>query len=234
MPLLETHVLSLTEPSDLAIDETGTILWTVTKSPVRVRQLDLQGNVTKTLSYVGEDLEGVAYDPSNKTLWIAEEEKREVIHLDLSGVVLGKCALALTGQPNQGLEGICLDDSGTVFVLNQRHPGLFIRLKPDRVLLPAPHDSLVIASELGLGFAGDYNGMTYDAQQKSFWITSDMSQKLYRWTPNRVLAQYPMSFGKPEGVAYDPVRHRVYVVSQVTSTLYVFDYSTAAASAPGP
>jgi uncharacterized protein YjiK len=225
MPLLATHVLTILQPSDLAIDETGTILWAVTNPTVY--QLDLDGNVVKTLAYNGHDLEGVAYDPRDHTLWVAEENLREVVHLDLDGVKIGQ-AYALQGlpplEPNSGLEGICLNDSGTVFVLNEKHPGLFIRLKPD----------LSIASTLGLGFAGDYSGMAYDVPGKGFWIVSDQSQRLYRWTPSGVQAQYTLPFPKAEGVAYDPVAHRIYVVSDATNTLYVFDSSPAAASAHAP
>jgi hypothetical protein len=106
LPLIATHPLTIQEPSDLAIDETGTILWTVTNHPEKVYQLDLDGNVTKTLSYVGNDLEGVAYDARDHTLWIAEENLRQVVHLDLDGAVLSQHSLALTGEHNSGLEGI--------------------------------------------------------------------------------------------------------------------------------
>jgi len=224
MPLLETHIMTIQEPSDVAIDDTGTILWTVTKQPQRVYQLDLTGNVIKELSYHGTDLEGVAYDPRDKTLWILEEESREVIHLDLTGAELGRSATLLTGQHNHGLEGICLSDSGVIFVVNEKSPGLFMRLKSD----------LTENYRLGLGFARDFSGIAYDIPRQSFWITSDESQRLYRWTPNQVIEQYSLPFAKPEGVAYDPAHHRIYVVSDATNGLYVFDSSPAAAFEHSP
>ena len=221
LPLLATHALTISEPSDLAIDDTGTMLWTVTNNPEKLYQLDLDGQVVKTLSYVGNNLEGVAYDRRDRTLWLAEENLREVVHVDLNGAVLGRYPLALTGEQNSGLEGICLNDSGTVFVLNEKHPGLFIRLKPD----------LSIDSMLELTFAKDYSGMTYDIHRKSFWIVSDQSEQLYRWTTSGVQEQYVLPFPKPEGVAEDPLRQRIYVVSDSTNALYVFDSSHAGASA---
>ncbi|TMQ52971.1 MAG: hypothetical protein E6K72_08790 [Candidatus Eisenbacteria bacterium] len=95
--------MNVAEPSDLTIDETGTILWTVSDTNNKIYRLDLQGNITKTLSYVGNDLEGVAYDRRDHTLWLAEEEYRAVIHVDTAGAI----------------------------VLNERSPGLFIPLKSD-------------------------------------------------------------------------------------------------------
>ena len=82
LTLLETHPLAIREPSDLTIDETGTILWTVTNHPEKVYRLGLDGHVADSLSYVGDDLEGVVYDPRDRTLWLAEEGLREVVHID--------------------------------------------------------------------------------------------------------------------------------------------------------
>jgi uncharacterized protein YjiK len=226
LPLLETHPLAIREPSDLAIDETGTILWTVTNHPEKVYRLGLDGHLVDSLSYVGSDLEGVAYDPRDKTLWLAEENKRQVVHIDpQTDTVLGKYLTGITGEHNSGLEGICLNDSGTVFVLNEKRPGMFFRLRPDFTAPPG----------LGLGFALDYSGITYDVPKQCFWIVSDASQRLYRWTASGgVLSQYSLPFAKPEGVAYDPVAKRIYVVSDATNALYVFDSSPAAASAHAP
>ena len=79
--LIATHPLDFGEPSDLAINRAGTILWTVTNHPEKVYQLDLAGNRVRTLNYEGHDLEGVVYDPSDSTLWVAEENRREVVRM---------------------------------------------------------------------------------------------------------------------------------------------------------
>jgi uncharacterized protein YjiK len=214
LTLLATHPLSIREPSDLAIDETGTVLWTVTNHPEKVYRLGLDGHVADSLSYVGNDLEGVAYDAHDHTLWLAEENLRQVVHIGLTGTVLAKYPLGLTGEQNSGLEGICLNDSGTVFVLNEKHPGLFIRLHPD----------LSIATKTDLTFAGDYSGMAYDVAKHCFLIASDQSQGLFLWDDsNHVRASYALPFKKPEGVAYDPAANRIYVVSDATNALYVFE-----------
>ena len=64
--LVTTYALDITEPSGLAINDSGTVLWTVTNNPDKVYQLDTAGKVVRTLHYVGEDLEGIAYDRSDR------------------------------------------------------------------------------------------------------------------------------------------------------------------------
>lgn len=213
LTLIETHALTIPEPSDVAIGEAGMSLWMVGNHPERVYQLDLSGVLIRELPYDGHDLEGVAFDSRDRTLWVAEENRREVVHLDTDGGVLSRNALGLTGELNSGLEGICLGDGGHVFVLNEKLPGMFIDL--DLVL--------TIASEDTLHFASDYSGMTYDPQRACYWITSDESERLFLWSKaGGVAAEYLLPFPKPEGVALDPASHRIYVVSDSTKTLYVY------------
>ena len=218
LPLLATFALDVIEPSDLAINETGMLLWTVSSGPGAdsVYQLDTTGKRLKVLNYSGQDLEGVAYDPSDHTLWVAEENQRALVHMDLDGNVIQKHNLALTGEQNSGLEGVSLDGAGRLVVLNQKLPGMFIRLNPD----------FTIASKDTLTFAGDYSGITYEPAAASFWIVSAQSHRLYRWTlAGGVSQQYDLPFPKPEGVAFDPTTNRVYIVSDSENRMYVYQYT---------
>ena len=211
--LLAAHTLAVSEPSDLTLDTSTHTLWTVTNHPARVCQLDVQGNLLKTLKYEGQDLEGIAYDPATRTLWVAEEREREIVQLSLDGDVLGRHRLPLAGKPNSGPEGICLDDRGRMFVLNEKEPGLFIEL--DR--------RLRISARRPLAFAGDYSAISYSRRKGCFWIVSDQSQKLFLWSgPKGVIAEFPLSFPKAEGVAVDEAANLIYIVSEAGNTLYVF------------
>src|SRR6185436_9201453 len=168
--------------------------------------------VVRTLPYDGHDLEGIAYDASDSTLWVAEENRREIVHLDLNGAVLSKHRLDLTGEQNSGLEGLCLDDAGRMFALNEKNPGLFIQLNPD----------FTIVSTI-LGFAGDYSALTWNPQKSAFWVVSDQSRRLFLWTKAAgVMAIYDLPFPKPEGVAFDSAANLIYVVSDSTNTMYVY------------
>lgn len=213
--LAETHPLTITEPSDLTIDETGKILWTVTNKPARVYQLDLSGNVTKTLNYVGQDLEGIAYDQASRSLWVTEERTRELVHLSMEGDVLGRTPLDLAGKPNHGPEGVCLDDKGRMFMLNEKQPGLFVELDKNHA----------ITKRVPLSFAGDYSGITWDRKKGCFWIVSDESQTLFLWTKSKgILGQFPLGYPKAEGVAVDEAARAVYIVSDSENKLFVYRF----------
>ena len=210
---IESHPLTIAEPSGLTINESGTVLWTVGNQLHKVYQLDLRGNPTKVLNYVGEDVEGVEYDPSDATLWVVEERRREVVHLDLNGDVLGRQALAITGDPNSGLEGICLDAQGRMFVVNQKDPKLFVSLNPD----------LSIAGTDTLTFAENYSGLAFSRGENAFWMLSGLSRKLYLWSKaSGVIREYALPFAKPEGVAFNEAGRLMYVVSDSENRLYVF------------
>ena len=74
-------------------------------------------------------------------------------------------------------------------------------------------------------FAGDYSGVTYDAQWGSFWIVSDQSRAIYLWDRVRgVRQEYPLNLPNIEGVAIDPATNRIYTVSDSENKLYVWQY----------
>jgi len=213
--LVATHPLTINEPSDLTLDETGKILWTVTNKPAKVYQLDLEGNVTKTLNYGGQDLEGVVYDIPSKTLYVTEERLREIVHLNLDGDVLDKVTIDDPGKPNHGPEGITIDDKGNMFLVNEKQPGLFL-------VLDKSHQ---ISKRVPLSFAGDYSAIMWDKRKGCFWIASDESQSLFLWSPSKgVIDQFPLGFPKAEGVAVDYATKTVYVVSDSESKLYVYRF----------
>lgn len=213
LDLIATYPLTVAEPSDLAIDESGTRLWTVGGTPDRVYQLDLHGKTVKTLSFVGADLEGVAYDRSDHTLWVAEENRRELVHLDLDGGVLSRHPLDLVGEKNSGIEGICLDDKGHLFALNEKRPGMFLELDSGHA----------ISARRDVRFAKDYSGVAFDVKSGGFWIVSDQSQGLYLWSRKAgVVQRHPLPFRKAEGVAVDQATDRIYIVSDSENALYVY------------
>lgn len=213
MPLVSVHAMTVSEPSGLAIDDSGTTLWTVSNNPDRVYELALDGSTVRRLNYVGEDLEGIEFDPRDGTLWVVEENRRELVHLDRKGDVLSRQRLALVGEKNSGLEGICLDAEGRMYVLNEKNPGLFLELGAD----------FAITAEHRLVFAGDYSGLSYDREADCFWIVSDQARRLILWSKiTGVVAEYALPFDKAEGVAFDAAAKRMYIVSDLENKLYVY------------
>ena len=211
--MVSRHSLNVHEPSGLALDASRESLWTAGNQAQRVYRLDLDGQVMGVLRYEGEDIEGVASDPFDGSLWIVEEASREVVHLDATGRELSRRELDLTGAPNSGLEGICLDTDGIVYVVNEKSPPLFVQLGPD----------LSISHQHQIEFAADCSGLDYDSRRNAFWVLSDESRKLFLWSPELgLLGEYPLAFSKGEGVAADTVNDLVYIVSEAEDALYVY------------
>ena len=212
LTLVSSHLLEVRDPSGLAVDRAGAFLWTVGNHSQRIYRLSLDGEVQDRLDFEGDDLEGIAYDPSDATLWVVEEGQREVVHLDADGDVLARRELDLEGKANSGLEGVCLDSSGTVYVANEKDPRLFATLAPD----------LSIESHREVDFADDLSGLDCGGEGR-FWVLSDQSRRLYLWSPEEgVISSYRLPFDKAEGVAVDGTAGLAYIVSESEDRLYVY------------
>lgn len=213
LTLVTSYALDVDEPSGLTVNATGTSLWVAGNNPERVYRLSPHGEVLDRLEYKGEDLEGIAWDPTDGTLWVVEEERREVVHLDADGRVLARRQLDLTGNPNNGLEGICLDSGGTVHVVNEMDPGLFVSLD----------DDLSMESWHTLDFADDYSGLDCHRPREGFWVLSHQDRMLFLWSPETgVTGAFPLPMDKPEGVAVDTTADLVYIAAELEERLYVY------------
>lgn len=159
LTLVASRTLPLNEPSGLTLGASGETLWVVGNAPERIYKLTANGLLLDTLAYVGQDLEGIAFNPADSTLWIVEEERREVVKVDTSGRILSRHPVALTGVFNRGLEGVGRHLTGALHLLNEKDPGLFISLAIDM--------SIDVLYELD--FASDYTGLAYDGGRDAFW-----------------------------------------------------------------
>jgi len=216
--LIGEFVLSIPEPSGLTLNEDCTALWSVSDNTNNVYKITLDGNVPIELNFTGNDLEGIVYDSTDNSLWLAEEQLREVVHIDLNGNELARNSVDIPGSGNSGLEGICLDTASTHYVLNEKDPGLWAKLKSD------------FSSQIQkvINEVGDLSGITYDRTKKMFWIVSDVSRLLFLWDPDQgIIRRFDLPFGKAEGVAYDPVSNRIYIVSDLTNKLYVYEFENS-------
>ncbi len=200
------------EPSGLTLDNSSNYLWTVSDNTNQVYKLDLTGNILKILDFSGDDLEGIAYDSRDATLWLAEEELRELVHIDTNGVEIGRYAIKnLEGSGNSGIEGVCLD-AETFSVLNEKDPALWAELDSNY--------SAILTETIPE--AEDLSGITY-AGNNEFLIVSDQAQKLLLWSPeNGTVSEFQLDYEKAEGVAYNSKDGLIYIVSDKTGKLYVY------------
>ncbi|MDP8203768.1 MAG: SdiA-regulated domain-containing protein [Candidatus Tenebribacter mawsonii] len=207
--------LSFAEPSGLTYDPDTQTLWTVNDPPNnKIYNINLDGELLETLTFIGNDLEGIAFDINTNTLWIAEEGTFEIINVSLLGEELQREHLSLSQyNSDSGLEGLCLGNSGKFYLLKEKEPGLFIEVSQDFSTL----------TETELSFADDYSGICYDSTKDGFWIVSDESEKLYLWDlTNGVREEYPLNFPKAEGIVFIAETNSFYIVSDSEEKLYKF------------
>jgi len=208
--------LSIEEPSGLTYDPNTQTLWTVNDPDNnKIYNISLEGELLETLSFTGDDLEGVAFDISTNTLWVADELTSEIINVSLQGDELQRIALPVSQYSSgSGLEGLCMGNSGDFYLLKEKNPGFFIEVSPEFTIL----------SETEITFADDFSGICYDSTRDGFWIVSDESEMLYLWDlTNGVREEYPLDFSKAEGVVYIAETSSFYIVSDSEQKLYKFD-----------
>jgi len=244
--------LGLNEPSGLTLNRDGSALYTVSDDTKAIFRLDLKGRVSVSDSFfIGlDDLEGIALRGDDSELLVVQERSNSVVVVDLSNrrersrrplsamTNYDTIAHHFPDPPdNNGLEGITVNTrTNHVVVVKECQPGLLIELDSTlttilstRVLQPSQgfmHPKLK-AEKL------DFSGLSYDSSSDTLWIVSDKGRCLfqYDWTGDTVLQRLdltistgdnPKRIHKPEGVAFDPGRKRMYVVSDRDADLYVF------------
>ena len=241
----------LNEPSGLTLNADGTALYTVSDDTKAVFCLDLKGrmNVSDSFFIGVDDLEGIAISADGRQLLMVQEEtnaiitadlesRREISRRPLAGMENYSSISHLFPNPpdNKGLEGITVNTRNNhIFVVKEGRPGVLIEVSEDQSTIL---QSRLLSAENGFAHPSvgpeklDFSGLSYDAQRDTIWITSDKGQCLfhYDWQEDRVLQRLDLTtedhgkgrIRKSEGVAIDPVRNRLYVVSERDGRLYVY------------
>lgn len=202
------------EPSGLALsfDEKG--FWVVSDENSKVYLIDSWGRVVKSFKVNGEDLEGITVI-DDSTIAIVLERTREVVILDTSGLEIKRAKLDLEGELNNGLEGISYDpEEKKFFVLNEKKPRLLLTL--DENLVEIKRDTL--------NFAKDVSGIYFDEIDNNLWILSDESQQIFKTDlSGNPIEEIKIKVTQPEGITLNKARTKMYIVSDKTENLYVFN-----------
>lgn len=223
LELLGIWPLAISDPSGLSLHPDGESIWVVSDNPGKpVYRIDLKGNIIGTIPFDGEDLEGIDYDARDHTLWLVEERRREVIHMDTTGRVLKRKELEIVQRvENDGLEGITVNPvNGHIYVINEKNPAIFIELSPELDIIrinPVDFE--------GKKSVTDISGLFYDPDTAEIWILSEESQKIVI-TDGALnpLRSFELLVDKAEGLTVDTQRRLIYVVSDSDSNLYVYAY----------
>lgn len=212
LELISKFKLDVLEPSGLAIDKSGTVLYTVSDNTNQVYKISADGEVIKTYSYSGNDLEGVSVYKDNKLL-LAEERQKTIVVFDMSSGKTERYPISYdNNEANSGIEGVAYNThDGSSFILNEKNPGLLIRLSSD----------FKVVRSYDLGFASDYSGIFFDKAKNDLWIVSDQSKTINHCTiSGGLIKSYSVNINKVEGIAL--TNDKIYVVSDADAYLYVY------------
>ena len=212
LELIASYKTNVSEPSGLAINSTGTVLYTVSDNTNKIYKLSTAGNILQTFNYIGNDLEGVSLFTDTKLL-LAEERTKEIVEYDMSTSSYQKHKIEYeNNDENSGIEGVSYNaNDNSIFILNEKNPGLLMRLR----------SNYSIISTYKLNFASDYSGIFYESSSNNLWIVSDQNKTINKCNlVGELIKSYPISVTKAEGIAV--TNDKIYIVSDLDSKLYIF------------
>lgn len=214
LELIASYELKIKEPSGITFNGDYTACWIVDGDDQVVYKTDLEGNILEKLNYKGEDLEGIFFDRRDQTLWVAEEDLRQLVQLDMAGNELKRMDTDILGTRNKGLEGIARDTS-TFYVVNEKKPVSVYALDKD----------FKSARQYEINFARDLSDIVFEPQTNTFYIISDESKAVFIWTPaDGRMKKYALPFEKGEGIAVNTSTKTFLIVNDELNTLYEFRY----------
>ncbi len=243
----------LLEPSGLVLSNKGNTLWTVSDDTNKIFKISLTGQLKKKKSFTIPDteLEGITLIDNGQTLVVVKESQNELIMISLKTqkVINRKKLDQISGYKkiahyfpaetkNKGLEGITWNPvNGNIFVLKEGEPGLLIEISSDLkhiIKYQLLNEKNGFCDDKISAEAIDYSDIVYDDSIDQFWIISDRAKRLflYDWASNRVIQSMKLSYtekgqykeiNKAEGIALATNNNRLYIVSDESARLYVFD-----------
>ena len=202
------------EPSGIDLTFDGKAFWIVSDQNSKVYLIDSWGKEIKSFKVDGEDLEGITVI-DDSTLAVVLERTREVVVLDTSGKELKRAPIDLKGGLNSGLEGITYNPKDKIFyLLNEKKPKLLITL--DKDLVELKRDTI--------NFSKDVSGIFYDDLDNTLWILSDESTSIFKTDlSGNPIEEFRLKIAQPEGITFNKERTKLYIVSDKTENLYVFN-----------
>jgi uncharacterized protein YjiK len=202
------------EPSGLDLSADEKSFWIVSDQNSTVYLMNGWGKVIKNFKVNGEDLEGITVI-DDKTLAVVLERTREVVVIDTSGKEINRAKVKLEGELNSGLEGITYDPAQKKFyILNEKNPRLLITLD----------DSLNELNRDTLNYSKDVSGIYFDPNDKALWILSDESQRVFKTDlSGKPIEEFRIKVAQPEGITFNKSHTKMYLVSDRTENLYVFN-----------
>ena len=200
----------LLEPSGIFYNSRSNSLMVISDGRPEIFELSLSGAVLKKTMTAGSDFEGITMNKTCDTIYVVEETRQLVTSYLLDGTKISSFAVHVATNPKNALEGITMDRSGNLFVLNEKSPRLVIEYKQTTEV-----------QRREITNASDISDICYDEQEDCFWIVSDESKKVFTMNGNGiVLSEWLIPFEKGEGITF--VNDKMYIVNDADAKMYIF------------
>lgn len=214
--LISQWPVSIPETSGLASFHNDYFL-TVSDSLSIIYLINKNGEIIRELEYIGENTEGVAYNPVGNELFVVEENTNEIVQLDTNGQIVNRFSVPLENKVKRhGLEGITYCPTNDhLYVVSEKLPAILFEIKKDGTVIDS-HE---------INFAEDLSSVFYDEQLDLLWILSDDSKTLTRCNldgePDKT---WDTGVKKGEGLVVDSKNNRVYIVTDGDSYLNIYSF----------
>ena len=210
LEIISTLSISVSEPSGLAYNHPDTTLYTVSDGNPVLYKLDFNGKVLSTVTVNASDLEGIVLSPNCDTIYVVQEAKQLVTAFKPDGTFLYSFPVKVATSISSSLEGVTLDKSGNLVVINEKDPMMVLKFNNTTEIWRKT-----------LNYSLDISDICYDHSLNCFWIISDESRTVLKLSEDfELISRYSVSLPKGEGISV--IGDRIYIVSDSESKMYVF------------
>jgi uncharacterized protein YjiK len=206
----------LPEASDLALDPTGQVLWTVSDANGTVYELGIDGSMPREpIKTQARDLEGIALDPKSGHLFAVDEATSKVTEIAPDGRAIGGFGVDVP-PGGAGLEGIAYDPVTDGFVLvRERNPAELIFVDRSGKITSRAR----VATE-------DLSAVAASPNSRNLFVVARFEEAVLEVDRSgKRLNRLPVNIPGIEGLAFDSAG-TLYVITdrgrRAPSTLYVF------------
>ncbi|MFH0734292.1 MAG: SdiA-regulated domain-containing protein [bacterium] len=208
------YLLSVPEPSGLAIAYDNKSLWTIGDGNSTVYNITFSGKIIKKFKVTGVDLEGISVIDEN-TICVVQEARRELLFVDYTGKELNRVKIKFKGERNSGFEGISYDSKNKIyFIVNEKKPVTLITI----------NQYFEIINTQKINAVKDLSDVFYDEKKELLWLVSDESNMVLKCKRDGTIIQkYKVSIKQIEGICIDKENRFLYLVSDPENKLYKFE-----------
>ena len=178
----------------------------------KVFVISTTGLIIDTLPFLGDNPEGIAWDPNNDRIFVLEENEKQVVVWDSAGYEINRFGLNIPNVVEKhGPEGLSYDSvNNQLFILNEKAPGRLYQYSMQGVVIDS----------IGFSVAADYSSVYSDISNDAIWILSDESEIVFLFNSGGSLVDsWLTGISKGEGLVVDRTQKIIFIVTDKDSYL---------------